>query len=291
MWSSDPAAAVEFAELAVEVAVRLDDSLYGSDLVEDAKATAWGYLANSHRVSADLWRAEQVLQRAWVHHVQAGEDPQTEAELLSFLASLRSSQGRFGQSCRILDRVIAIHREAQDRFMEGRALIQKGMSLGYDGRWEEAIRRIGEGLRRADTESDPALALMGEHNLICTYVQAGLPEQAWSRLIRKRPLYVEHGDRLQRVRLRWVEGILQRDLYDFGAAEAALREAREAFLDYGLGIDAAFASLDLMLLYTKKGCRLAVRDLAEEAIPFFDYYRLTRESLAARLLYEGATHL
>jgi hypothetical protein len=51
---TDPGTAVELADLAVVVSSRLDAEHYGEALVEDAKARAWGLLANAFRISNDL---------------------------------------------------------------------------------------------------------------------------------------------------------------------------------------------------------------------------------------------
>ena len=288
MWFSDPVIALESAELAVEIAERLDSVRYGSSLVEDARATAWGYLGNSYRVSSDLWKAEASFRKAWLHHIQAGEDPYTEGELLSFLASLRDWQSRVDDATRALDRAVAIYREGQDRIMESAALIKKGSSLGYSGQCREALRLISKGLRQLDSEREPRLELAGWHNMICFINNAGSPSKALRMLTRKRHLYEEFGDSLHRVRLRWVEGKILRDLNDFKAAEITFRQTKERLTDRELGLDAALLSLDLAVLYAKQGLRAGVREVTAEIIPFFDTYKLVQESLMARLLFERA---
>jgi tetratricopeptide (TPR) repeat protein len=288
MWFSDPVAALENAELAVEIAERLDSVRYGSSLVEDARATAWGYLGNSYRVSSDLWKAEQAFRKAWVHHVQAGEDPYTEGELLSFIASLRDSQSRVDEATRALDRAVAIYREGQDRVLESAALIKKGSSLGYSGQFRRALRLIRKGLRLLDSEGEPRLVLAGWHNMINFINDSGMPSQALRILERKRPLYEEFGEPLHRVRLQWLEGKILRDLNSSKAAEIALSQAKEELVDRELSVDAAFLSLDIALLYARQGFRAGIREVTAEIIPLFDTYKLVQESLMARLLFERA---
>lgn len=288
MWFSDPLAALESAELAAEIAERLDSVRNGSSLVEDARATAWGYLGNCYRVSSDLAKAEDSFRKAWMHHVQAGEDPYTEGELLSFLASLRDAQGRFSEATRALDRAVTIYREGQDRLLESAALIQKGSSLGYNGQFRGALGLIREGLRLLDSEKEPQLALVGWHNIINFLDDLGAPSQALQILARKRYLYEEFGEPLHWVRLRWIEGKILRDLGSSKGSEAALRQAKEELVDRELLLDAAFLSLDLALLYAKQGFRSGIREVTGEIIPFFDTFKLVRESLMARLLFEKA---
>ena len=114
-WAAEPARALELSALGVEVSGRLDVSLYGDELVEDARARAWAHLANARRIASDLRQAEEALVTARGHHRRAGSDAFTEAEILSFEASLRSSQGRFDEAARLLDGALAIYRQARDR--------------------------------------------------------------------------------------------------------------------------------------------------------------------------------
>ena len=154
-WFTDAAVAVETAELAVAVSGRLDTERYGESLIEDVRARAWACFGNALRISSDLRRAEEALRTAEEHSREGGEDAYTSAEILSFKASLRNSQGRFDEAAALLDAVIGVYREARDRHREGRALIQKGTARSYSGRHSEAIRLVRRGavedrcLRRA----------------------------------------------------------------------------------------------------------------------------------------------
>ncbi len=124
-WFRDPSRAVELARLAVEIAEWLDVGHYGEALVEEERALAWAYLGNAHRIASDLRSAEEALLRAEEHYKQSGEDALTGAQILSFLASLRTSQERFGEAAELLDQAIVVYREARDQHLEGKALIKK----------------------------------------------------------------------------------------------------------------------------------------------------------------------
>jgi hypothetical protein len=58
---------------------------------------------------------------------------------------LRSSQCRFREAVQLLNSALAIYRQAKDRHLEGKVLIQKGMALGHDGRFQQAIRCLRPG--------------------------------------------------------------------------------------------------------------------------------------------------
>lgn len=288
LWSDDPASVVELAELAVWIAERLDPDRYGEKLVEDARALAWAHLGNSHRVTSDLRAAEEALRTAVEYHKRAGEDVYTEAEILSFMASLRNSQGRFKEASDLLDRVIAIYKAGGDRHLEGRALILKGMAFGYDGRFKEAIRLIRSGLSKIDFLEEPRLMVAAQHNLIWYLNESGGHRGAQRALRKCRSLYLELGDRMHLVRLRWLEGKIARELGRLTEAEGALREARDAFVERGIGFDAALVSLDLAMVYALCGESGKVKRLAAEMVPIFESRDVHQEAIAALLIFKEA---
>lgn len=287
-WFQDPASAVELAGLAVAVAERLDPGHYGAMRVEDARALAWAHLGNSWRIASDLRRAEESLGRAEEHFQRSDGDAYTEAEILSFKASLRTSQCRFDEAVRLLDDVIAIYREARDKHLEGKALIMKGTAHGHAGRWGEAVRLIRKGLTLIDLVEEPRLQVSARHNLIWFLSDSGHPQEAQEDIEKTRQLYLELGEPTNLVRLRWLEGRVARELGRLDEAEAALRSARDAFLERNIGFDAARVSLDLAMVYAILGEREALKQLAAEMVPIFESRDVHEEALAALLLFRQA---
>jgi tetratricopeptide (TPR) repeat protein len=287
-WFSDPARAVQLADLAVAVAERLDEVHYGVPLAEDARASAWAHLGNASRIAADLRRAEESLQTAEEHQRLSGGDAYTEALILSFKASLRTTQGRYDEAARLLDGAITVYRQARDRHEEGRAIIKKGTTLGYAGRHRQAIRLIRRGLTRIDLFQEPRLLVAARHNLILFMTDGGLYQEAEESLAETRRLYVALGERMNLVRLRWLEGKLARELGRPEEAEAALKEARYAFLADDIAIDAALVSLDLAILYMQRGETTALKKIAAEMRPIFESGDVHPEALAAVLLFQQA---
>lgn len=288
LWSEDPASVVDLALLAVRIAERLEPGRYGEKLVEDARALAWAHLGNSHRVVSDLRAAEEALRKAVEHHRRAGEDAYTEAEILSFSASLRISQGRFDEAALFLDRAIDIYRAGRDRHLEGRALIQKGVASGHAGRSKAAIRLIRSGLSKIDFLEEPRLMVAAQHNLIWYLNESGGHREAQKALQKCRGLYLDLGDRMHLVRLRWLEGKIARELGRLEEAEGALREARDAFVERGIGFDAALVSLDLAMVYALRGESGEVKRLAAEMVPIFESRDVHQEALAALLIFKEA---
>jgi tetratricopeptide (TPR) repeat protein len=287
-WFNDPARAVELARLAVAIAIRLNPEHYGARIVEDARAHAWAYLGNAYRIASDLRRAEEALRTAREHHRRGDEDAFTEAQILSFTASLRNSQGRYEEAAGLLDRAIAIYRAGKDRHQEGKNLILKGMTFGYERRFKEAVRLIRRGLSRIDSVEEPWLQVSARHNLIWYLNESGSHQEALETLERTRRLYLELGRPTHLIRLRWVEGKIAGDLDRLAEAEAALRETRDAFVARGIGFDAALVSLDLAALYARQGRTEEVKRLASEMVPIFESRDVHREALAALLLFKEA---
>ncbi len=288
LWFSDPAAAVDLAELAVAVAGRLDEEHYGRALVEDARALAWGHLGNARRIASDLRKAEEALQTSEQHLALSDADAHTEAQILSFKASLRNSQGRFDEATQLLDRVIAIYRDARDRHLEGKALIKKGMVMGDAGRHRPAVRLLRQGLSRIVPFEEPALLVSARHNLILYLHESGRNAEAESALVETRGLYDELGQPTHRIRLGWLAGKIARDLGRLDEAETVLRQARDAFIAQGIGFDAALVALDLALVHVRKGDRAEIKHLAAEMVPIFQSRDVHAEAAAALVLFQNA---
>jgi tetratricopeptide (TPR) repeat protein len=285
---TEPAEAVEAAELAVAVADRLDATHYGGELVEDSRARSWAHLANALRIGSDLRRAEEAFAAAEEHHRRAGEDAYTGAEILALKASLRIAQGRHEEAAALLDPAIQVYREARDRHREGKALIQKGAALTCAGRHAAAARVIRRGLGRIDLYDEPRLLVAARHNLMVCLKGIGRPEEALRVLEETRGLYLELGERSHLVRLRWMEGKIFRDLGRADEAETAFREVRQAFVEQGIGLEAGMVSLDLAMVLLERGEAREIQELAAEMIAVFESRGDQRKALAAFALLRQA---
>ncbi len=287
-WFRDPARAVELARMAVEIATWLDTGYYSEGMVEEERALAWAYLGNAYRIASDLRSAEEALARAEEHYKRGGEDALTGAQILSFMASLRTSQGRFGEAAELLDQVVPVYREARDRHLEGKTLIQKGIAFGLGGHPARAIQLIQRGLSKIDNLEEPRLLVSARHNLIGFLNESGHSEQALKVLEQTRSLYLTLGEQTHLIRLRWLEGRIARDLGRLDQAETALRDARDGFIERGIGFDAARVSLDLATIYLQQGRTADLKRLAAEMVPVFESRDVHQEALAALLLFRQA---
>lgn len=287
-WLLDPAAALEMADLAVEVALHLESGRYGSNLVEDSRALAWSYLANALRITSDFWRAEEALRQAWRHHVLAEGDVYTEAHLLIMTSSLCDSQGRYEEASNFTDRAINIYRDVQDGPLEGSALILKGIILGRIGRPDQATSVICAGLDRIDPVKDPLLSLVGTHNVVWSLISGGELANAQEIFIQNRHLYKDFGE-ISMTRLHWLEGQISMGLGQFSEAEKLLREVREFFVERGMACDVVCSSLDLAQLYTANRQSRKVREVLGGIIPLGEALGLSQKVFLAKVLFERAS--
>lgn len=287
-WSEDPVGAEEFAELALTVIQRLDPQLHGWGLIHDLMAEAWGYIANCRRIASDLRRVAEAFELAESFRQKGTGDAVEEAALLDLKASYLRDQRRFVEAADTLDRVIALYRAANDRHLVGRALIKKAQLFRDSGELEQAIVALAEAQDLLDAEGSPKLAFTLKNNLALYLSEIGRADEASQLLPELRELSRRVGSRLDRLRFLWVEGLICSRLGQHALAEAVLRQARDGFIDAGIGYDAALVSLDLaqLLLETDRGQE--AKGLARQMVAIFASRDVHREALAALALFQRA---
>lgn len=271
------------ADLAGAMTEQLDLELYGAPVVQDTRAIAWAYMAETGRVSADLRTAETSHKAAGRLLGREPRDPLTQAELLTLQASLRAYGGRFENALGLLNRAASIHRRAGDRHRLGRTLLKKATVLGNAGRPDVAARLIRRSLELIDPPREPRLLVCAAHNAIWFLAESGRTSEASAWIQGARRLYQQAGDRRHLGRLRWLEGKVALSL---GAAEGALADARESLSREGLPYEAALAAMDLAVLYANEGKHAAMRRQADQMLPFFRSETLYRETVVALLSFQ-----
>ncbi len=284
----DAEAAEGLAGLAIEVSRLLDPARYGAAFLADVQALAWAYLANARRVRSDLRGAAAAMATAEELLADGVGEPLVNAQLLSLKASLRRAQRRFEEAQQLLEEVVGIYHRLGDSHLEGKTLVKKAYGYHQAGLAAGAIPLLRRALGLLDPAQDPRATLCAHHNLIDCLLEAERPAEAAAHLETVRPLYAELAGFSTRTRLRWLEGKLAQASGESAAARVAYEEARQGFLEHGIGYDAALVSLDLALLFAGADRFDEVGRLAEEMYPIFQSREVHREALAALLLFQQA---
>jgi len=289
---TDPALATELARLGVSLAEALTaEDCGGTEAWNGFYARAWAQLGNAHRISSRHGEAERVF-AAVAARLESGRIGLLDsARVLDLEASLRRDQRRFVEASRLLDRVIAIYQRLGQWHLLGRALKQKSMICGEAGDLESEMALLRRALDLLDPNAEPRTFLAARHNLILALNQSGRSREAFSLLFHTRPLYLKLGDRMNLLRMRWLEAMVALGLGRMDQAETAYREVRQAFLDLGLDYDAALASLELAGILARQGRAADLRGLAEETLAVFSSRNIRRETMAALLFFCHAVRM
>jgi len=287
----DPEQMVLLAERAAAIAADLDPLAYGPELTADLRARCLAELGNAHRVYDDLEAAERALRSAVEESGRGTQDPLLLARIMDLTASLRGAQRRFGEALELLDAVYQLYESHGDRHNAGRALISKGLYTGYGNDPDEAVRLLSAGLGMIHPASDAKLVISAVHNLIGFLADSGRFSEAQRLLNRTRRAYYAEGDRVNLIKLRWLEGRIAAGLGRLRRAERVLLEARQELEANGLLYQTALASLDLAAVWLSQGKIAETRALVGELVATFQARRIAREALAALVLFKEAFDL
>lgn len=277
----DPAEMLQLARLAVMSAQRLDPSRLDIEQIADLQARALAQLGNAQRITGNLVGAEGALGQAFELFKEGTRDPLLEAHLFSIQAAIFGSQRRFSRAMELLERVEAAYSGVADDHELGRAVIQRGLYIGYCGDTGEAVQVLRRGLDLIDEAAEPELALAAVHNIAWFLMELGHPREARTILLKNRARYEEHAGRIDLLKRTWLEGQIADGLGELDRATARLTEALDGFEEAGLGYQAALAALDLAAVWLRQEQPQTAAALVEEAMETFKALGIGREALAA----------
>jgi tetratricopeptide (TPR) repeat protein len=277
----NPTLGESLALLAVEVLDHLDGSMYGCEPLEDLRARAWSYVANSRRVQTDFPGAEEAFTFAFSFLKLGTGDLMEKALVLDLKASLLTKQRHFSKALSLLQRSMAIFLDFGETHRAGRALVKMSSVHSLAGEPEKAISLRYRALELIDPAREPRLLLVAWHNLIEDLTETGQFMEAQKLLVKARPLYLKFPHPWFQNPRKWVEGKIARGLGQTAQAETLFLRVRDGFLLADAAYDTALVSLDLASLYAEQGRMAELKRIAEEMVPIFSSRQIHREALAA----------
>lgn len=253
----------------------------GERRLADLKAKAVGQFGNALRVSGRLADAEEAFALAERYREQGTGDLSLRAKLCEQRAALESFERRFEDASDSIDEAARLHRMLGDEQGLARTFVQHGIVSLYQGEPENGIRLFYRAIPLIDAQEDPDLLLATRHNLIRCLLDLDRASDAIVLHLRTQEAYAGHRGSLLLLRAIWQEGQLLRELGFLDFAEAAIRRARDGFVERGLAYEAAVVSLDLAAVYAKQGRPQETGQAFAETIPIFRALRIGRETLAS----------
>ena len=285
---TEPARAVELANLALRIVRRLD-AAYDTNWIMDLRARCFAYLGNARRVLGELRSADDAFLKAEGCLARGTRgNAEIKAEVLDLKSSLRRAQRWLDEALALVDEALSLYREAGEKHGVGKSLLQKAKILEERGDLDGAIELLHQIAPEIDRFREPRLFKCARYNLLVCLVWADRFEEAETFLTDLRDVFLESARPLDLIRLRWTEGLIALGLGRLGPAEAAFREVQREFLERRMGYDAALVSLDLARLYAQEGCVEELKRLATEIMPVFESRDVHREALVALLMFQKA---
>jgi len=277
------------AGLAFTAALRLDPLRHRPMVVSDLLARAAAELANARRVRDRLPDAAAGIAQAIGYWRRGSRSPQLLGEIAEYASAVLCHLRRFPEALEILDAEIRLFEERGDTRRAGKALVTRAVYTGYANDPRSAIELLCRAMDMMDPGRDSELLLSAGHSIVWFMTDLGWFEAARSYAPLLRRLY-EAGasNRLNILRLEWLEARIHAGVGERAQAEEILRAVRRGFSDAGLAFPAALVAVDLALVWFDEGLFGDIEALAGELLGTFQALAVPREGIAAMLLVEAA---
>ncbi|MFY9824397.1 MAG: helix-turn-helix domain-containing protein [Thermoanaerobaculia bacterium] len=283
--AKDPRRALELANLAVH----LGEVVPGEDGWRlRLQGYALAHVGNAKRVGNDLAGAESAFARSdelWKAGASADPGLLDASRLLDLKASLRRDQRRLQEALNLLDEAFVLRRSDASA---GRILLKKALTLEKLGEYGRALEALREAAPWVEAEREPRLLFGLKFNSLlslCRLKRFGEAEMLRGTV---RSLGLGLGNKLDLIRLRWLEATLDAGLGRMEEAVAAFDRVRQEFLDEAMPYDAALATLEHAVILAELHRTRDVKALAEQAVPVFQTLKVGREVLATLTLFHEA---
>jgi transcriptional regulator with XRE-family HTH domain len=284
-------AAAESAETALELAklglLAADRAPGRRDQSARYQANAWAYVGNARRVGGGLPMADAAF---GMSRTLWREGCPTCAQHLAWRlddleASLRRDQRRWPAALALLDRASKMAPPE----VAGKLLVNRATVYEQSGELESALVTLDEAGLRVDAEKEPRLRWLIEYNRIVCLCHLGRYEEIESRMAVATAIAVRLDNRLDLLRLLWLQGRIAAGQGRRQEAKEAFERVQTDFVACADPCDTALIALELAILYLEEARFGEVRGLLQPVIATFEAQGIFRESLAAvHLLYQAA---
>jgi len=284
----DTRRARECAALAWGTAAKLTPEGFAPGVLSGLFADIWAELGNAHRVAGDLDLAERAFAEAALCLTREEEHPLRIARHADLVASYFLDARCFTLADEIYGRLANFYRGVGNAHAAGRVLILRAQVQGKLQDFAAATEYLLEAVDLLDHDREPKLVLFAYHALIDYRAQAGRYDIAKRLLLTAEPLYELYGDVMDRIKGRWVEGKIELGLRNFPAAEQALREVHQAYVNRGLPYQAALVTLDLARLWLLTNQLAELKSQVAAALETLRALKIRPDALAAVILLHEA---
>ena len=251
---------------------------------------AWAHLASATRVAGDHLAAEAVVERAtelWQAGAEADPALLNEARVLHIEASLLRERRRLPEALALFDRALAI-----DRWGETSSLLMgKAKVLEKLGKFDEAISLLRQAGSQVDAKREPRKLWIVRELLVLNLCHLGRHAEAQLLLGEVRALARKLGNRLDLLRVDWLQGIVAAGLGRHEEAITLFERVRARLVEDDIAYDAALVTLELAEVHASLGHTADVKRLARESAPFFQAQQVHHEARAALELFLQAAEL
>lgn len=283
----DPGQMVQLAHSAAILADRLKEEELGARALADLRCRAWVELVNAYRVADELDSAEAALGRATDLYLGT-QDNLLAARFFTVLASYYMARRLFDLGGTAFDIAANFYQQHGDKHLIARAVIMKGIFIGYQGDAEEAVRLIQEGLVSVDERRDIGLVFSALQSHARFLVDCGRFRDARRALFDLRARGFAPGGRVNKLKVRWLEGQISVGMEELDRAELALLEVKQGFEEADLGYKGALAGLELGAVWFRQGRVDETEKLVLECADVFIFLKIQREALASVLVVRKA---
>lgn len=256
----------------------------------ELRARAFAHLANAYRVLGDLAKSAEAFGEAdkwWEPAIaDVGDILGFKAKYLALKASLRRAERRLPEALQLLEKAL----EADpDPSLRTQIAICMAKVYEEEGRTSKALDTLAEARESVEAPDDRTRLCLAQ-NYLDYLSKAERYIEAQDLLAETEEAVAALGSDIDMLRFRWTRARIASGLGRTAAAAEELEAVREIFAERGLRYDAALASLELGLVYSRQALSGNVISAVAEALALLRELNVEREGLMAiRVLAQAVT--